>query len=67
MMKRISLSLQTIARYILGAGIIPYALSKLLDFQFQVSAWNYSLPLGRSSKTNAGGWLATLQRSSSQR
>jgi uncharacterized membrane protein YphA (DoxX/SURF4 family) len=35
----------TIARYLLGLGILTYGISKLLNDQFQVSAWTYDQPM----------------------
>ena len=43
------LILQTIARYVLAVGILPYGISKLANLQFQVSAREYSMPLGMAS------------------
>jgi len=39
----------TIARYLLGLGILTYGISKLTNFQFQVSPWTYDHPLIRTS------------------
>jgi hypothetical protein len=46
---RIGLAAMTVARLLLGAAMLPYAFNKILDFQFQVSAWNYARPLGAVS------------------
>jgi hypothetical protein len=43
---RIALVAMTLARLILALGMMPYCISKLFDYQFQVSAWNYARPLG---------------------
>lgn len=39
----------TIARYLLGLGILTYGISKLANFQFQVSPWTYAHPLIKTS------------------
>ena len=39
----------TIARYALGLVILTYGISKLLNVQFQVSAWTYARPLIQTS------------------
>jgi uncharacterized membrane protein YphA (DoxX/SURF4 family) len=39
----------TVARYVLGLGILTYGVSKLGNYQFQVSAWTYAQPLIRTS------------------
>jgi uncharacterized membrane protein YphA (DoxX/SURF4 family) len=39
----------TIARYLLGLGILTYGISKLFNYQFQVSAWTYDHPLIQAS------------------
>jgi hypothetical protein len=46
---RIALVLQTILRYLLAAGMLPYGISKLANIQFQVRAWDYTRPLGETS------------------
>jgi len=46
---RINLVLQTIARYLLAFGIMPYGVSKLANLQFQVTSLNYSNPLGATN------------------
>jgi uncharacterized membrane protein YphA (DoxX/SURF4 family) len=38
-----------IARYVLGLDILIYGISKLLNFQFQVSPWTYAHPLAQTS------------------
>ena len=43
--------LRTVARILLGLGIIPYGISKLANVQFQVSAWEYAQPLGGAPGT----------------
>ena len=43
------LILRTLVRYLLAAGMAPYAVSKLLNFQFQVPGWEYTRPLGEIS------------------
>lgn len=39
----------TIVRYLLGLAILTYGISKLCNYQFQVSAWTYAHPLSRTS------------------
>jgi hypothetical protein len=39
----------TIARYLLGLSILIYDISKLSNFQFQVSPWTYAHPLIQTS------------------
>ena len=39
----------TIVRYILGLAILTYGISKLCNYQFQVSAWTYAHPLSQTS------------------
>ncbi|WP_158787429.1 hypothetical protein [Granulicella sp. L46] len=39
----------TIARYLLGLGILIYGISKLTNIQFQVSAWSYAQPMSQVS------------------
>jgi hypothetical protein len=39
----------TVVRYTLGLAILTYGISKLFNFQFQVSAWTYDHPLIRTS------------------
>ena len=46
---RVGLALLTLVRYLLGAWMLPYGISKLANFQFQVSAWDYAQPLGELS------------------
>jgi len=36
----------TVSRIVLGLGMMPYAIDKLLDYQFKVDAWRYAQPLG---------------------
>jgi uncharacterized membrane protein YphA (DoxX/SURF4 family) len=42
-------ALITVARYLLGLGIITYGIAKLCNYQFQVSAWTYDHPLIQAS------------------
>jgi uncharacterized membrane protein YphA (DoxX/SURF4 family) len=39
----------TVARFALGLGILTYGISKLTNFQFQVSPWTYAHPLIQTS------------------
>jgi hypothetical protein len=39
----------TVSRLALGLGMLPYGVSKLFDFQFQVGASQYAKPLGTAS------------------
>jgi uncharacterized membrane protein YphA (DoxX/SURF4 family) len=39
----------TVARYFLGLAILTYGISKLANYQFQVSAWTYDHPLIQAS------------------
>ena len=39
----------TAARLFLGLAMVPYAIDKLLAYQFKVPAWSYSQPLGATS------------------
>ena len=48
---RIGLAAMTTARIVLGLGMVPYGLNKVLDYQFQVQAWKYARPLGEASGT----------------
>ena len=43
---RIGLAVMTTARLLLGIGMMPYAINKIFDYQFQVSAWKYAQSLG---------------------
>jgi hypothetical protein len=43
------LAAMTTARIVLGVGMVPYGLNKLIDYQFQVQAWKYARPLGEAS------------------
>jgi hypothetical protein len=36
----------TVARIALGLGMMPYAIDKLLNYQFKVDSWRYAQPLG---------------------
>jgi hypothetical protein len=46
---RLGLAVMTAARFLLALGMLPYGVSKLCDFQFQVGASNYAQPLGEAS------------------
>jgi len=48
---RILLSVQTVIRYLLAFSMMPYGISKLANLQFQVSAWDYTRPLGEINGT----------------
>jgi hypothetical protein len=48
---RVGLAAMTTARIVLGLGMVPYGLNKLLDYQFQVQAWKYARPLGEAAGT----------------
>src|SRR5215467_2624011 len=39
----------TVARIFLGLAMMPYAIDKLLAYQFKVPTWNYAQPLGATS------------------
>ncbi len=41
--------LQNIFRYLLAVGMMPYGISKLCNYQFQLPAWLYTRPLGEAS------------------
>lgn len=41
--------LQNIVRYLLAIGMMPYALSKLANYQLQLPAWVYAQPLAEIS------------------
>ena len=43
---RVSFAAMTTCRILLGIGMVPYAVNKILDYQFQVSAWSYGQQLG---------------------
>jgi hypothetical protein len=49
--KRIGLAAMTVSRLTLALGMLPYGVSKLCDFQFQVGASNYAQPLGEAPST----------------
>jgi hypothetical protein len=46
---RAGIALVTVLRYALALGMAPYAISKLANFQFQVSAWQYAQPISELS------------------
>ncbi len=46
LLARANTVLQTIVRYLLCIGMLPYAISKLCNFQFQLPAYVYPPPLG---------------------
>ena len=46
---RLLTALITVARYILGLVILTYGISKLGNYQFQVSSWAYAQPLIKTS------------------
>jgi hypothetical protein len=39
----------TVARFFLGLAIMPYAIDKILCYQFKVPAWSYAQPLGMTN------------------
>ena len=49
--RRAALAAMTVARFALALGMMPYGISKLLDFQFQVGASSYARPLGSAAGT----------------
>lgn len=46
---RVGYAAMTVARFFLGLGMVPYAIDKLLAYQFKVPAWSYAQPLGATS------------------
>jgi len=46
---RVGYAAMTAARFFLGLAMMPYAIDKLLAYQFKVSAWSYAQPLGSTS------------------
>jgi hypothetical protein len=46
---RVGYAAMTAARYFLGLLMMPYAIDKLLAYQFKVPAWSYAQPLGATS------------------
>lgn len=48
-LSRVGIAAMTISRWALGVGMLPYGVSKLFDFQFQVQASDYARPLGELS------------------
>jgi hypothetical protein len=46
---RIGYAAMTAARFFLGLAMMPYAIDKLLAYQFKVPAWSYAQPLGATS------------------
>jgi hypothetical protein len=49
--QRTKLAATTFARYFLALGMIPYAVNKILRYQFQVSAWSYAQSLNNTPGT----------------
>src|SRR5882724_1791326 len=47
--RRVGYAAMTVARYFLGLAMMPYAIDKLLAYQFKVPAWSYAQPLGATS------------------
>lgn len=43
---RVNAGAELLLRYLLGFSLMPYAVSKLMQAQFQVSAYTYTRPLG---------------------
>ena len=46
---RVGYIAMTAARLLLGLAMVPYAIDKLLAYQFKVPAWSYAQPLGATS------------------
>src|SRR5215467_4145510 len=46
---RVGYATMTVARLFLGLAMMPYAIDKLLVYQFKVPAWNYAQPLGATA------------------
>lgn len=46
---RVGYAAMTAARIFLGLAMVPYAIDKLLAYQFKVPAWSYAQPLGTTS------------------
>jgi hypothetical protein len=46
---RVGYAAMTVARFLLGLLMLPYAIDKLFVYQFKVPAWNYAQPLGATS------------------
>ena len=46
---RVEYATITVARMFLGLAMMPYAIDKLLAYQFKVPAWNYAQPLGATA------------------
>jgi hypothetical protein len=46
---RVGYAAMTVARLFLGLAMMPYAIDKLLAYQFKVPAWSYAQPLGATS------------------
>jgi hypothetical protein len=49
---RVGYAAMTAARYFLGLLMMPYAIDKLLVYQFKLPAWIYAQPLGATSGRN---------------
>jgi hypothetical protein len=46
---RVGYAAMTAARIFLGLAMVPYAIDKLLAYQFKLPAWSYAQPLGATS------------------
>jgi hypothetical protein len=46
---RVGYIAMTAARFFLGLAMLPYAIDKLLAYQFKLPAWSYAQPLGSTS------------------
>jgi hypothetical protein len=46
---RVGYIAMTVARLFLGLAMVPYAIDKLLAYQFKIPAWSYAQPLGATS------------------
>ncbi|HEY2912529.1 MAG TPA: hypothetical protein VGK21_04165 [Candidatus Angelobacter sp.] len=49
---RVGYAAMTVARYFLGLAMMPYAIDKLLAYQFKLPAWVYAQPLGATTGRN---------------
>jgi hypothetical protein len=49
---RVGYAAMTAARYFLGLLMVPYAIDKLLAYQFKLPAWVYAQPLGATTGRN---------------
>jgi hypothetical protein len=49
---RVGYAAMTVSRFFLGLAMMPYAIDKLVAYQFKLPAWVYALPLGATSGRN---------------